>query len=134
GLLPSLRWFARGFEQRTGIAVTLVAPEQIDRLSQELETALFRIVQEALTNIQRHSGSTVATIRVERHPQHLLLEIEDEGRGILQELRDEPSALFAAGVGIPGMQHRLLEFGGHLEIVSRDSGTRLSITLPILSR
>jgi PAS domain S-box-containing protein len=134
GLLPSLRWCVRGFEQRTGIRVTLIAPEQLDRLSQELETALFRIVQEALTNIQRHSGSTVATVRVERLPQCLRLEIEDEGWGIRQELREEPSALFLAGVGIPGMQHRLLEFGGHLEIVSLDRGTRLSVTVPISPR
>jgi two-component system NarL family sensor kinase len=134
GLLPSLRWFVRGFEQRTGITVTLIAPEQVDRLSRELETALFRIAQEALTNIQRHSGSSVATVRVERHPRHLLLEIEDEGRGIRQELRDEPNALFTAGIGIPGMQHRVLEFDGRLEIVSTGSGTRLSVTLPVASR
>jgi PAS domain S-box-containing protein len=131
GLLPSLRWFVRGFQERSGITATLEAPEEMSRLPQELETAVFRIVQEALTNIQRHSGSKVAKIHLERHPQHLRLEITDEGRGMPQELRDSPNALLASGVGIVGIQQRVRELGGRMEIESHDRGTRLVVTLPV---
>src|SRR6202040_436258 len=77
GLLPSLRWYTRGFQERSGITVKLTAPEDLDRLPSELETSVFRIVQEALANIQRHSGSAIADIRLERQPRNLRLEIED---------------------------------------------------------
>jgi PAS domain S-box-containing protein len=131
GLLPSLRWFVRGFEERSGITATLEAREEMSRLPPDLETAVFRIVQEALTNIQRHSGSKVAKILLERHPQHLRLEITDEGRGMPQELRDSPNALLASGVGIVGIQQRVRELGGKMEIESGDDGTRLLVTLPV---
>lgn len=131
GLLPSLRWFARGFEERSGIKVTLDAPQELDRLPAELETALFRIVQEALTNIQRHSGSASAHIRVGRDQQSLRLEVVDEGNGLPKHLRQQGEALAAAGVGIAGMQQRVKELGGRMQIESQDTGTRIAVTLPI---
>jgi PAS domain S-box-containing protein len=131
GLLPSLQWYARGFEQRSGITTTFDAPPEMDRLPRELETAVFRIVQEALSNIQRHSGSAVAGIRLERLPQGLQLEVRDEGRGIPAEFRDHHSALIASGVGIAGIEHRVRELGGKMEIESSDRGTRIAVTLPI---
>jgi len=129
GLLPSLRWLVRGFEQRSGIAATLDAPSEFGRLPLELETAVFRIVQEALTNIQRHSGSTIAKIHVDRDAQSLHLIVEDEGRGMAGEHRDEPNAL--RGLGIAGMHERVRELGGQIEIQSRDRGTRVVVRLPL---
>jgi PAS domain S-box-containing protein len=131
GLLPSLRWYTQGFEERSGIKVTLDFPEELDRLPLELETALFRIVQEALTNIQRHSGSEVARIRIERRSQALQLEIEDEGRGMPPALRSDQGMIRASGVGIAGMRERVSELGGRMQIQSRDEGTMIRATLPI---
>jgi PAS domain S-box-containing protein len=131
GLLPSLRWYAEGFQKRSGIRVTLDFPEEFDRLPLELETALFRIVQEALTNIQRHSGSEVARIRIERRSQALQLEIEDEGRGMPPALRSDQGMIRASGVGIAGMRERVSELGGRMQIQSRDEGTMIRATLPI---
>jgi signal transduction histidine kinase len=131
GLLPSLRWFARGFQERSGITVKLTAPEELDRLPSELETAVFRIVQEALTNIQRHSGSAVADIRLEKEPRSIRLEIEDKGHGLPAHLRDQQEALMASGVGIAGIRQRVRELGGKMQIESEDRGTRIVVNLPI---
>lgn len=131
GLLPSLQWYVHGFEERSGITATLDAPEQIGRLPRETETAVFRIVQEALTNIQRHSGSNVARIRLQREPTRVQLEIEDEGRGMPHHLRNRDGALAASGLGIAGMQQRVRELGGRMDIHSEDYGTRIAITLPV---
>ena len=131
GLLPSLRWYVRGFERRTGITVTLDAPDDLERLPADLETAAFRIIQEALTNIQRHSGSTVAHIRLDKQPEGIRLEIEDKGRGMPEHLRADEGALASAGVGVAGMQERVRELGGRLEIRSHDQGTTVTVTFPL---
>jgi PAS domain S-box-containing protein len=130
GLLPTLRWYAHGFEERSGIKVALELPPELDPLPLDLATTLFRIVQEGLTNVQRHSGSTVARIRLERQPQGLHLEIEDEGHGMPRSLRDDETMLAAYGVGIAGMRERVREHGGQMHIRSHDSGTIVSVTLP----
>jgi PAS domain S-box-containing protein len=131
GLLPSLRWYVRGFEQRSGITVTLDAPDELARLPADLETAVFRIIQEGLTNVQRHSGSTVAHIRLAREPDAFRFEIEDEGRGMPEHLRAHDEALASAGVGIAGMQERVRELDGLLRIRSGEQGTRISVTFPL---
>jgi PAS domain S-box-containing protein len=131
GLLASLRSYAQGFEERSGIKVALDLPEELDRLPRKLESALFRIVQEGLTNIQRHSGSAVAVIRIEKQQESLHLEIEDGGRGMPQDFRRDESMLAVLGVGLAGMQERVRELAGQIQIQSRDSGTIISITLPI---
>jgi PAS domain S-box-containing protein len=131
GLLPTLRWYARGFEERSGIKVMLDLPGELERLPLDVETALFRIVQEALTNIQRHSGSTLARIHIERERQALQLEIEDEGRGLPPGLRGDKGMLQASGVGIAGMRERMRDLGGRMKIQSGDRGTKVTVTLPI---
>ena len=131
GLIPSLRWLIRGFRERSGIDVTLDAPGQLERMPAEVETALFRIVQEALTNIQRHSGSTVAHILLGKEQKQIRLEIEDEGRGLPDDLR-EKTALAAAGVGIAAIQQRVRELGGQLHIESTERGMRIVVIMPIL--
>jgi len=128
GLSLALRWYVTGFEQRSGIRVTLDAPEDLGRLPREHETAVFRIVQEALTNVHRHSGSAVAHIRIARDAGHLSLVVRDEGDGFAQK---DIAAAAALGVGIAGMQHRVQELGGTLQIESTDEGTSLSVDLPL---
>jgi len=131
GLLPSLRWYAQGFQERSGIAVTLQLPDALGRLPIETETTVFRIVQEALANVQRHSGSAVATIRIETEPGTLKLEVRDEGRGVPPALRGDGKMIAAAGVGITSMRERARELGGTMNVQSDDRGTAIEIRLPI---
>jgi signal transduction histidine kinase len=98
----------------------------------DVEMALFRVVQESLTNIQRHSGSPQAKIRMERAPGKVTLEISDKGSGIsrtLQRLNGKLSFVF--GVGIPSMQERVKLIGGRLDIESSSSGTMVRVTMPL---
>ena len=131
GLLSAIRWYVEGYSQRSRIAVELDLPENFGRLPSEMETAVFRVVQECLTNVHRHSGSAVATIRLRRREDHLLLEIEDKGRGIPPEKQLELATSGKVGVGIRGMRERLRQLGGTLEIESNSAGTVISVQLPV---
>ncbi len=132
GLVSALRWYVAGFTERSGIDVTLEAAPDFERLPREMETMLFRVVQECLNNIHRHSGSPTAAIGIRRDPGRLLLEIEDKGRGMpfTGTLR-MPEHAVLLGVGIAGMRERLIQFGGQLEIHSTSHGTMVRATLPI---
>lgn len=136
GLLSALRWYAAGFAERSGIRVDLRVPESFERLPLDTETVLFRVVQEALTNIHRHSGSENAHIRLRRDAETLELEIEDRGRGIPRAgLSRIASGGGVAGVGIAGMHERIKQLGGQLAVTSSDQGTtgttvRVSLPFP----
>jgi PAS domain S-box-containing protein len=132
GLKDALRHFIDGFTDRTGIQVNLVASPSFNRLAPETELGLFRVVQESLTNIQRHSGSFTATIRLEAHPDNITLEVSDTGRGftLSKHMQSKPVPL-TIGVGIPSMQERVMQMGGHLEIESSSSGTTVRVTIPL---
>lgn len=133
GLTSALRWFATGFGQRSGIPVELTLPDNFERLPREMETTLFRIVQESLTNIHRHSGSPRASIKLSRVENSVTLEIEDWGHGLTQ-VRDGPNQpkAHAFGVGIPGMRERIEQLGGTLIVDSGETGTtvRACLNLP----
>jgi signal transduction histidine kinase len=133
GLLSALRWYARGFAERSGIKVELDLPESFERLPLDTETVLFRIVQESLTNIHRHAGSEMARIRLARDAEILVLEIEDRGHGIPNaSLKHIMSG--GGGVGIASMSERLEQLGGRLEIISSDhdtTGTTVRVWLPL---
>jgi len=131
GLITSLQWYVEGLQQRSGIATTLDAAEDVGPLPSHLETAVFRIVQESLTNVQRHSGSTSARVAVRRTGDVLSIEIADEGRGLPAALRDDRSALLAAGVGIAGINERVHELRGTLHIQSSEKGTILTVSVPM---
>ena len=92
---------------------------------------IFRVVQESLTNIHRHSGSATATVRLNRDSDNLRLEIEDAGRGIAPQKQDALSSPGRPGVGIRGMRERLRQLGGNLELTSDGSGTKLLAVLPV---
>jgi len=130
GLPSALRWYVDGFSQRSKIEVTLDIPEDFGRLPQDLEIAIFRTVQESLTNIHRHSGSPTALVGLDRTDSVVHLTIEDNGSGIPVEKRDLVAAAGVPGVGISGMRERLRQLGGTLEIKSNTSGTRVEASLP----
>lgn len=130
GLVAALRWYASGFEARSGIAVRLDVPDDLERLPRDVETTIFRIVQEALTNVQRHSGSRVARIRVTPGDDGVQVEISDEGKGIAAELRGQDEKLYASGVGMAGIRQRVIELGGKMDIIWGGVGMTILVELP----
>ena len=135
GLLSALRWYAKGFADRSGITVDLDLPATFGRLPQEVETGLFRVVQEALINTHRHAQSATASIRLTAAADLLTLEIEDRGRGMSPEvLSSVTMGGGAPGVGIAGMRERLEQLGGRLNIESSVRGTTIRATVPLQTR
>jgi PAS domain S-box-containing protein len=130
GLASALRTYVEGFAERSKIKVVLSISHDCGRLNPDSETAIFRLVQECLTNIHRHSGSRVATIHILRSGDAIWIEVRDAGRGIPPEKRAEMDATGNAGVGIRGMRERMRQLGGALEISSSEYGTRVSARLP----
>jgi PAS domain S-box-containing protein len=131
GLEDAIRHFTDGFGERTGIAVELEITPHFGRLQQYVELGLFRVVQESLTNIQRHSGSFTAKIKLLRYPDKIVLEVSDAGRGIsVSTQRRNGSPSLPLGVGIPSMEERVKQIGGQLRIESSASGTNVLVTVP----
>jgi PAS domain S-box-containing protein len=135
GLDTAVRWYVEEFARRSGIAVHFeVKPERM-RLRSETEIALFRAIQEALTNVHRHSGATLVEIRLTREGDAVRLEIADNGRGIPQEQLNRLSeGASELGVGLAGMRERLRELDGSLKIDSIKTGTRVVVTAPFLEK
>jgi signal transduction histidine kinase len=131
GLRSALHWYIDGFAARSNIKTTLELPPDLARLPREMELCIFRIAQECLTNIHRHSGSGVAAIRIAQQDGMLHVEVRDQGRGITPEKQLSLAATDKRGVGIPGMQERVRQFGGSLEIESNASGTAVVAMFPL---
>lgn len=130
GLVSALQWYVEGFTKRSGIFVEVFA-EPIGRLQSEVEMALFRVVQEALSNVRRHAESETATIRLTRRDGEVVLQIKDEGKGLaFADGSPDTTGAFSLGVGIPGMKQRLRQLGGTLEITSNRWGTVVSAVVP----
>jgi len=129
GLSGAISWYIQGVRERSGLNIELCISEDFGRLVTDMELAVFRIVQESLTNIHRHSNSKTAAILLSRNPDSVSIEIKDEGRGIPPEklawIQSQRS-----GVGITGMRERVRHFGGVLNIESNNKGTIVSVTLP----
>jgi signal transduction histidine kinase len=124
GLEDAIRHYVSGFAERTGIQARLEISPNFGRLVQEEEMALFRVMQESLVNSQRHSGSASATIRLDRTPQGVVLQISDQGRGIQGNGKGcLKGSSFAGGVGIQSMRERMKQVRGQLEIESTPTGT-----------
>jgi len=122
GLASTLEWYVEGFSQRSKIKVSLDIPVDLGRLSSEMEIAIFRIIQECLTNIHRHSGSATAVIRIKENDGRLVVQVQDSGKGIPQEKLGLIGS-GRGGVGFAGMQERLRHMGGTLEVLSNPTGT-----------
>jgi signal transduction histidine kinase len=133
GLSSALQWYVDGFSERSKIAVSLQVAKDFGRLPTDVETTLFRIVQESLTNVHRHSGSTTAEIRLRRIDDEVRLEVLDSGVGMPLKKRsngDDPKS----GVGILGMSERVRQLGGSFEISAGTPGTRIAASLPVRSQ
>jgi PAS domain S-box-containing protein len=125
GLRSAIEWYADGFAERSNIAVKIEIPDDFPRLNDEIELAIFRMVQECLTNVHRHSGSPTAFIEVEFEGPNIIVRVQDQGKGMTTtQLGDK------VGVGLGGMQERLEQIGGNLQIQSNDTGTTVIAGIP----
>jgi PAS domain S-box-containing protein len=130
GLASALQWYVDGFRTRSKIQVELEVPPNLGRLSADMETTIFRMVQECLTNIHRHSGSKSAVIRVSQQGAHIVVAAEDTGVGIPEEKLGLTLEGWS-GLGFRGMAERIRHLGGKLEIRSTNAGTAVTAKLPL---
>ena len=134
GLASAARWLVDGIAQRSGIRVSLDAPPDMARLPAEVEIGLFRVLQEGLTNVHRHSGASAADVLIRQETGQVILEIKDNGRGIRPEtLRRFDSTGAGMGVGLSGMRERVRELGGRMKVEADSQGTALQIVIPLAS-
>jgi PAS domain S-box-containing protein len=132
GLADAIRQFVDGFTKRSGIRVNLKVASTFGRMSSEVELSLFKVVQESLTNVQRHSGSSQVTIRLNRRPEDIRIEVSDTGRFVSDKKCGTHGDIpFEVGVGIPSMQERVKLIGGLLEIACGHHGTTVRVTIPL---
>jgi len=129
GLVTAIEIYMEGLRERSGLKIDLDAQRDFGRLADGKELALFRVMQECLTNVHRHSGSDTAKVRLQRHDGQAILEVEDRGKGISLQALD--GAKSRGGVGLQGMRERLRHFGGELLVESVPSGTRIRASLPL---
>ncbi len=131
GIASAARWFVEGFARRSGVDVQCEIPDKLERPPRECELVLFRVLQESLTNVHRHSEATAATVRLFREAGEFHLEISDNGRGFSEEsLRKLGGTNHKSGVGISGMRERVRELNGKFEVSSLQPGTAIRVTLP----
>ena len=130
GLGSAIRWYIDGFAERSKIAVRLDMPEAFDRLSDDQEIAIFRVVQECLTNIHRHSNSATAIIQLSREEGQVHVKVRDEGTGMPPEKQLALVSSGKLGVGLRGMRERIRQLGGALEVESTPKGTTVRATVP----
>ncbi len=130
GLVSALRWFLEGLSERSGINVRLeVEPPDLARLKSEIETAIFRIVQEALTNMFRHSGARNGIVKVLERDGSVVVSVRDDGKGIEEEIMQlRPDSV---GIGIGGMRQRVMELGGSLRLSNANPGTLVEVAIPV---
>ena len=133
GLKSAIPWYLDGFSKRSGIDTTFQISDDFERLSRDAELVLFRVLQESLTNVQRHSGSKTADIRISRTDNAVTLLVTDRGKGLPAAVLEQGTQdwMGSLGVGLRGMSERLHQLGGALEITSSDNGTQVRATVPI---
>jgi PAS domain S-box-containing protein len=132
GLASAIRWYLDGFAQRSNIEANLDIPDNLARLPQEMEIALFRVVQECLTNIHRHSGSSSCGVKIVQDDKAVQVQVTDSGRGIPQEKQSILQS--SGGVGLRGLQERIRLLGGAVDIKSSEQGTTVTARLPLSGR
>jgi PAS domain S-box-containing protein len=131
GLADALGLYLRGLAERSGLEIEVNIPGDFGRLHRDVELVLFRLVQECLTNVHRHSESKMAAVHISQSRDAVTLVIRDEGKGISRERLEEIQTENSSGVGIRGMRERVRQFGGEMKIESNGVGTKISFTLPI---
>lgn len=130
GLSSALRWYVDGFSERSKVKVNLDLSEELGRLPNEMELTIFRMIQECLTNVHRHSGSTSATIRLSQENDQVTVEVQDQGKGIPPDKQADLISSDRAGVGFRGMRERLRKLNGTLEVQSDAKGTTVIARVP----
>jgi signal transduction histidine kinase len=130
GLNTAIQCYVSGINQRNGLHVEVEVPQDLDRLSEEAELAIFRIVQASLTNVHLHSGASRAKVRIEQNLSGVVVTVSDEGQGMPDGILDRSSRTKAVGIGITGMRERVKQLGGHLEIETSRNGTEVKATIP----
>lgn len=130
GFDSAARWYVEGFSKRSGIEVNLQVGDIVERLPKEVELALFRVLQESLTNVHRHAEARTVLVVVTCTDDEAILVIQDDGKGIPRDVLDRFRTGLAAGIGPAGMRERLAELGGTLEVESAATGSTLRATLP----
>jgi len=133
GLKSAIPWYLSGFSSRSGIKTTLKTQEHFGRLPTEAELAMFRVLQESLTNVHRHSGSETAEVRLMKENGNAVLEVEDKGKGFNSALLEQGSEdwMGALGVGVRGMNERMRQLKGKLEIITKEGGTLVRAIIPV---
>jgi len=131
GFVAAAKNYAEQFARRSGIEVKVNFPDGIRMPSKEAELALFRVLQEALTNVHRHAQATAVDVRLARPDNQVVLSVQDNGRGLPPGAIENFERGMASGVGLAGMRERLAEFGGQLHVESSDSGTIVRAILPL---
>jgi two-component system NarL family sensor kinase len=135
GFSSAAKWYLEGFAQRSGIEVKMDLPDNVGRLPKSIELGLFRVLQESLTNIHRHSGSSRADVALKVFPDKVILEVRDYGKGIPRELRENfRTKGISFGVGLAGMRERVRELGGDFDIQAKTPGNSISVTLPFAAK
>jgi len=130
GLYSALSWYTHGLAERSGLQIDFDMSQDFGRLPADMELVVFRLIQESLTNIHRHSGSKSASIRVARKSDQVAVDVRDHGTGMSPDRLAQIQA-GASGVGIRGMRERLRQFNGEMTIHSDSSGTQVSVTIPV---
>jgi PAS domain S-box-containing protein len=130
GLSGALHWYIQGMAERSGLQISLQVSETLGRFRDEIELAMFRIIQECLTNIHRHSGAKTASVELVNEGGDLSLKIQDDGKGIPAE-KLEAIRLQSSGVGMTGMRERVRHLGGGMHIDSNERGTMIAVRLPV---
>ena len=135
GLSSAARWYLEGFAQRSGTEVKVDLPEDAGRLPKPVALGLFRVLQESLTNIHRHSNSAKAEVALELYPDRVLLKVRDYGKGVPPELLENfRMDGTSTGVGLAGMRERIRELGGQLSVQRCAPGTAIFVTMPLPER
>jgi signal transduction histidine kinase len=134
GLTSAIPWYLEGFSKRSGIKTTFDEPENFERpLSRDTELVLFRVLQESLTNVQRHSGSNTADIFISRTQNAVMLQVIDYGKGLPNAVLEQGAQGWTGslGVGLRGMSERLRQLGGTLDVSSDKTATQVRATVPL---
>ena len=132
GLVSAVRWYVTGFTKRSGIHVVM-SLDEIGRLPRPIEMALFRVVQESLTNIHRHASTSTASVRLRNTANDVVLDIQDRGRGLRDDLKKQNDVLVpeTLGVGIQGMRERIRQLAGTFDVEFTDKGTTVRVSVPL---
>jgi len=131
GLPQALQWYTHGLQERSSLQIELIVSEGFGRLPGDLELTIFRIIQESLTNIHRHSGSKTAAIRLARDGDQAKVEIQDYGKGFSREDPPTSVARGRTGVGIMGMRERVRHLNGQMDVRSNAGGTTILAVFPL---